>query len=66
MNNNQVRQLPHSLEAEQAILGAMLIYPSVIRDVGDQDLVKEDFFLDLHQRIFSAMMHLRRSLRRGM
>lgn len=58
MNNNQVRQLPHSLEAEQAILGAMLIYPSVIRDVGDQDLVKEDFFLDLHQRIFSAMMHL--------
>ena len=32
MNNNQVRQLPHSLEAEQAILGAMLIYPSVIRE----------------------------------
>lgn len=58
MNSNQIRQLPHSNEAEQAILGAMLIYPSVIRDVSDQDLVKEDFFLDLHQRIFSAMMHL--------
>lgn len=58
MSGNQIRQLPHSNEAEQAILGAMLIYPSVIRDVSDQDLVKEDFFLDLHQRIFSAMMHL--------
>lgn len=53
-----LRQLPHSLEAEQSILGAMLIYPRVIQDVSDQDLIKEDFFLDIHQRIFSAMMYL--------
>lgn len=53
-----MKQLPHSLEAEQAILGAMLIYPKVVQDVNDQDLIKEDFFLESHQRIFNVMMHL--------
>ena len=54
----QARQLPFSMEAEQAILGAMLIYPSVVRDVNDQDLQREDFFAENHQRIFDAMMTL--------
>ena len=53
-----MKQLPHSIEAEQAILGAMLIYPKVVQDVSDQDLIKGDFFLEAHQRIFNAMMHL--------
>lgn len=53
-----MKQLPHSLEAEQAILGAMLIYPKVVQDVNDQDLIKKDFFLESHQRIFNCMMHL--------
>ena len=52
------RELPHSNEAEQAILGAMMVYPSVSTVVYDQGLVKEDFFLEIHQRIFSAMMDL--------
>lgn len=50
--------LPHSNEAEQAILGAILVYPSVSRIVFDQDLVREDFYLDIHQRIFHAMEYL--------
>lgn len=52
------REMPHSNEAEQAILGAMLVYPSVIRVVFDQGLGKEDFYLDIHQRIFAAMEYL--------
>lgn len=52
------RELPHSNEAEQSILGAMLIYPSVTQVVYDQGLEKTDFYLDIHQRIFSAMMEL--------
>lgn len=52
------RELPHSNEAEQAILGAMMVYPSVSTVVYDQGLVKEDFFLEIHQRIFSAMIDL--------
>ncbi len=52
------KELPHSNEAEQSILGAMLIYPSVTQVVYDQGLEKTDFYLDIHQRIFSAMMEL--------
>lgn len=52
------RELPHSNEAEQSILGAMLVYPSVTQVVYDQGLEKEDFYLDIHQRIFSAMLEL--------
>ncbi len=52
------KELPNNCEAEQAILGAMLIYPKVVQVVYDQNLEKEDFFLDIHQRIFSAMQYL--------
>ncbi len=52
------RQLPHNLEAEQAILGALLVYPSVIKTVYDQNLMKDDFFVEPHKRIFNAMEFL--------
>lgn len=52
------RELPHNNEAEQAILGAMLVYPTVMNTVYEQGLRKEDFFLDMHQRIFTCMMEL--------
>ncbi|MCI9679500.1 MAG: hypothetical protein HFF77_11160, partial [Oscillospiraceae bacterium] len=38
------RQMPHSLEAEQAALGAMLIDADCIKDVMDK-LVPEDFYI---------------------
>jgi len=43
------KELPHSTEAEQAILGSMLVYPSVTRTIYDQGLHKEDFYLDIHR-----------------
>ena len=52
------QELPHSNEAEQAILGSMLVYPKVVRIVFDQGLQAEDFYLNIHQRIFSAMNYL--------
>ena len=52
------KELPNNCEAEQAILGAMLIYPKVVQVVYDQNLEKEDFFLDIHQRIYGAMQYL--------
>lgn len=52
------RELPHNVEAEQAILGAILIYPTVVQDIYDQNLEKEDFFLDIHRRIYGAMLYL--------
>lgn len=53
-----LRQLPSSLEAERAILGGMLIYPKVVGDVKDYDLIAEDFFNENHQRLFRAMTYL--------
>ena len=37
------RELPHSNEAEQAILGGMMVYPSVSGVVYDQGLEPSDF-----------------------
>lgn len=52
------RQLPSSLEAEQAILGGMLVYPKVVGDVKDHDLTADDFFHENHQRLFRTMTYL--------
>ena len=52
------RELPHSIEAEQSILGAMLVYPSLVRMAIDQDLHAEEFYVEAHQRIYRCMMDL--------
>ena len=39
-----LRQMPHSLEAEQAVLGSMLIDPDCVKDVMDK-LRPSDFYL---------------------
>ena len=52
------KELPHSNEAEQSILGAMMVYPNVAGVVYDQGLVAEDFYLDIHQRIFRCMLDI--------
>ena len=52
------RELPHSIEAEQSILGAMLVYPSLVCMAIDQDLHAEEFYVEAHQRIYRCMMDL--------
>lgn len=48
---------PHSVEAEKAVLGAILRDPPVLGLISDK--IREDyFFLDYHRRIFSVMMEL--------
>lgn len=53
-----MRQLPHSLEAEQALLGALLVYPEVVAPVIENDLRQDDFFEPKHQIIFEHMSEL--------
>ena len=48
------RQLPHNLEAEQAVLGSMLIDQNCIKDVMDQ-LQPGDFYLQQNRDIFETM-----------
>lgn len=52
------KELPHSNEAEQAILGSMMVYPNVSSVVFDQNLREEDFYMDIHRRIFRAMLEI--------
>ena len=50
------RVAPHNIEAEQALLGAILINNEAIDRIGDR-LKAEHFFDPLHGRIFGALRH---------
>jgi replicative DNA helicase len=49
-----LRQLPHSLEGEQAVLGSMLIDADCVKDVMDR-LRPEDFYLRQNREIFETI-----------
>jgi replicative DNA helicase len=53
------RVLPHSVEAEKAVLGSIFIKPSVWPAVATV-LIAESFFLPAHREIFIAMLELDR------
>ena len=48
------RQMPHSLEAEQSALGAMLIDADCIKDVMDK-LQPDDFYVRQNRDIFETI-----------
>ena len=50
----QPKVMPHSIEAEQAVLGACIIDSEVAVSIMNT-LKKEDFYLESHQDIFGAM-----------
>ena len=64
MTSNPVDSLrhvpPHNLEAEQAVLGGIMLKPAVLADVGDI-LAAEDFYYPAHQLIYRAMLELRQA-----
>ena len=51
------RQMPHSLEAEQAVLGAMLIDANCIKDVMDK-LRPDDFYVKQNRDIFETIQSM--------
>ena len=52
-----LRQAPHSPQAEQAVLGSMLIDLDCIKDVMDK-LQPEDFYLRANRDIFETIYHM--------
>ena len=52
-----LRQAPHSPQAEQAVLGSMLLDPDCIKDVMDK-LRPEDFYLRANRDIFETIYHM--------
>lgn len=51
------RQAPYNIEAEQALLGAILVHNGELDHIGDQ-LLAEHFYEPLHRKIFTAIRQL--------
>ena len=51
------RPLPHNLEAERSVLGAILLENHAL-NAAIEKLKSQDFFLDQHRRIFDRMIEL--------
>lgn len=54
MTNQPLRNAPHSLEAEQAVIGSMLIDARSVGEVMDK-LTAEDFYVPTNAEIFAAI-----------
>lgn len=52
-----VRVLPHSVDAEKAVLGSVFIKPSVM-DLLAVELQVDDFFMPVHREVFAAMLDI--------
>lgn len=48
------KTLPHNLDAERAVLGAILL-DNVLLDQAEEILIADDFYLDGHRKIYSRM-----------
>ena len=57
MDELLMRAMPHSAEAEQAVLGSMLIDGDCVKDVMDQ-LQADDFYLRQNREIFETIAHM--------
>ena len=53
-DNPHYRELPHNMEAEQGLLGALLVDNRAYEKIGDL-LRPEHFFVPVHMRIFEAI-----------
>lgn len=57
MSNSVHKIPPHNLEAEESLLGAVLVEPDSLHKVLDS-LTAEDFYKESHRVIFEAMLEL--------
>ena len=53
-NSSLIKQMPVSIEAEQAVLGAIIIDPKVYDTIGGM-LVADDFYLEDHRHIYNTL-----------
>ena len=57
MNNELFKKMPVSIEAEQSVLGSILLKPSSITDIAGL-LTAEDFYMEEHRQIYLAMTEM--------
>ena len=56
-NNSLIRQMPVSIEAEQALLGAIIVSPEAFDKIGGI-ITADDFYVAEHQHIYSALLKM--------
>ena len=49
------KTMPYSIEAEESLLGNIMLYKEAIREAVDADITAEDFYLEKHQTIYNIM-----------
>ena len=54
---NQINELPNNIEAEQSVIGSILISNEIFDDVNNY-IVSKNFYDPMHQKIFSAIEKL--------
>ena len=56
-SSNLIKQLPVSVEAEQALLGSILVNPEAFDKIGGM-ISAEDFYVAEHKHIYSALLKM--------
>ena len=54
---DQINELPNNIEAEQSVIGSILISNEIFDDVNNY-IVSKNFYDPMHQKIFSAIEKL--------
>ena len=49
------KSMPYSIEAEESLLGNIMLYPDAIREAVDANITAEDFYLEKHKSIYNLM-----------
>ena len=52
-----IRRLPVSVEAEQSVLGSILIKPESFESIAGM-ITADDFYMEEHRAIFTAMQNM--------
>ena len=52
------RSMPYSIEAEESLLGNIMLYPDALRQCADAGVTSDDFYLEKHRSIYSIMFSM--------
>lgn len=58
MDDLVLRRMPHSLEAESAVLGAMLLDSRCVSDILGKKLQPDDFYLEANRNIYDTIVSM--------
>ena len=54
----EMKILPSAVEAEESLLGTIMVYPSSARIAIESGLTEEDFYSDVNRQIFEAILNM--------